>query len=65
MSVRAQACVRSPAPWPRRRGTWEVAPDAAPAVFAGAHTVVIDAGNGRVLARGRDRSPAPVAAPRA
>ncbi|MFI1715775.1 hypothetical protein [Streptomyces litmocidini] len=31
--------VRFPAPWPRRRGTWEVAPDASLAVFAGVHAV--------------------------
>ncbi|MEU0401307.1 hypothetical protein ABZ318_13850 [Streptomyces sp. NPDC006197] len=31
--------VRFPAPWPRRRGTWEVAPDAGLAVFAGVHAV--------------------------
>ncbi|WP_432008324.1 hypothetical protein [Streptomyces parvus] len=36
---RAGACVRFPAPWPRRRGTSEVAPDAALAVFAGVHAV--------------------------
>ncbi|WP_225799101.1 hypothetical protein [Streptomyces sp. NK15101] len=33
------ARVRFPAPWPRRRGTWEVAPDASLAVFAGVHAV--------------------------
>ncbi|MFC9793848.1 hypothetical protein ACFVJI_14500 [Streptomyces sp. NPDC127584] len=33
------ACVRFPAPWPRHRGTWEVAPDASLAVFAGVHAV--------------------------
>ncbi|MFI2203764.1 hypothetical protein ACH47Z_23890 [Streptomyces sp. NPDC020192] len=31
--------VRLPAPWPRRRGTWAVAPDASLAVFAGVHAV--------------------------
>ncbi|MFJ4322092.1 hypothetical protein ACIP3A_03085 [Streptomyces tricolor] len=31
--------VRVPAPWPRRRGTWAVAPDASLAVFAGVHAV--------------------------
>ncbi|MFH9497979.1 hypothetical protein ACH4L9_21320 [Streptomyces globisporus] len=35
----AGASVRFPAPWPRRRGTWEVAPDATLAVFAGVHAV--------------------------
>ncbi|MFF8506833.1 hypothetical protein ACF064_01975 [Streptomyces sp. NPDC015492] len=33
------ASVRFPAPWPRHRGTWEVAPDAGLAVFAGVHAV--------------------------
>ncbi|GGY73718.1 hypothetical protein GCM10010300_16590 [Streptomyces olivaceoviridis] len=31
--------VRPPAPWPRRRGTWAVAPDASLAVFAGVHAL--------------------------
>ncbi|WP_330458459.1 hypothetical protein OIB37_17070 [Streptomyces sp. NBC_00820] len=31
--------VRVPAPWPRRRGEWAVAPDAGLAVFAGVHAV--------------------------
>ncbi|MBB4985078.1 MULTISPECIES: hypothetical protein [Streptomyces] len=31
--------VRFPAPWPRDRGTWEVAPDTSLAVFAGVHAV--------------------------
>ncbi|MGW1606072.1 hypothetical protein [Streptomyces eurythermus] len=31
--------VRVPAPWPRWRGTWAVAPDASLAVFAGVHAV--------------------------
>ncbi|MEU6589137.1 hypothetical protein ABZ923_07875 [Streptomyces sp. NPDC046881] len=31
--------VRVPAPWPRRRGAWAVAPDASLAVFAGVHAV--------------------------
>ncbi|MCX4970572.1 hypothetical protein OHA98_38660 [Streptomyces sp. NBC_00654] len=31
--------VRFPAPWPRGRGTWVVAPDADLAVFAGVHAV--------------------------
>ncbi|MCE0445748.1 hypothetical protein LT493_14665 [Streptomyces tricolor] len=31
--------VRVPAPWPRRRGTWAVAPDVSLAVFAGVHAV--------------------------
>jgi hypothetical protein len=31
--------VRVPAPWPSRRGTWAVAPDASLAVFAGVHAV--------------------------
>ncbi|MFD5693690.1 hypothetical protein [Streptomyces rubiginosohelvolus] len=38
-AARAGATVRFPAPWPRRRGTWEVAPDATLAVFAGVHAV--------------------------
>ncbi|MFG2900091.1 hypothetical protein ACGFZH_23790 [Streptomyces zaomyceticus] len=37
--ARAGASIRFPAPWPRRRGTWEVAPDASLAVFAGVHAV--------------------------
>ncbi|MFZ4302172.1 hypothetical protein ACOZE3_30215 [Streptomyces cinereoruber] len=37
--ARAGASVRFPAPWPRTRGTREVAPDASPAVFAGVHAV--------------------------
>ncbi|MFJ5073678.1 hypothetical protein ACIP8Z_03580 [Streptomyces sp. NPDC088553] len=37
--VRAGTSVRFPAPWPRSRGTWEVAPDASLAVFAGVHAV--------------------------
>ncbi|MER5967575.1 hypothetical protein [Streptomyces sp. NPDC002057] len=37
--VRAGAGVRFPAPWPRSLGTWEVAPDASLAVFAGVHAV--------------------------
>ncbi|MFB7394723.1 hypothetical protein [Streptomyces sp. NPDC056191] len=37
--ARAGASVRFPAPWPRSRGTWEVAPDASLAVFAGVHAV--------------------------
>ncbi|MCX5394995.1 hypothetical protein [Streptomyces sp. NBC_00094] len=36
---RAGADVRFPAPWPRHRGTWEVAPDASVVVFAGVHAV--------------------------
>ncbi|MGW5481047.1 hypothetical protein [Streptomyces sp. NPDC004008] len=35
----SDAVVRFPAPWPRRRGTWAVAPDASLAVFAGVHAV--------------------------
>ncbi|MEV6028540.1 hypothetical protein [Streptomyces sp. NPDC052036] len=35
----SDAGVRFPAPWPRRRGTWAVAPDAGLAVFAGVHAV--------------------------
>ncbi|MEU7069795.1 hypothetical protein AB0B30_05510 [Streptomyces narbonensis] len=35
----AGTSVRFPAPWPRGRGTWEVAPDASLAVFAGVHAV--------------------------
>ncbi|MFF2013221.1 hypothetical protein ACFVWY_29710 [Streptomyces sp. NPDC058195] len=31
--------IRFPAPWPRHCGTWEVAPDASLAVFAGVHAV--------------------------
>ncbi|WP_199807689.1 hypothetical protein [Streptomyces griseus] len=38
-AARAGATARFPAPWPRRRGTWEVAPDATLAVFAGVHAV--------------------------
>ncbi|MGW4035950.1 hypothetical protein ACWEIM_06615 [Streptomyces sp. NPDC004778] len=38
-AARAGAIIRFPAPWPRRRGTWEVAPDATWAVFAGVHAV--------------------------
>ncbi|ALU92088.1 hypothetical protein WQO_01150 [Streptomyces globisporus C-1027] len=38
-AARAGAIARFPAPWPRRRGTWEVAPDAMWAVFAGVHAV--------------------------
>lgn len=38
--VRPGTEVRFPAPWPRRRGTWEVAPDASVAVFAGVHAVI-------------------------
>ncbi|GAA1530755.1 hypothetical protein GCM10009730_45040 [Streptomyces albidochromogenes] len=34
-----EASVRFPAPWPRRRGACEVAPDASVAVFAGVHAV--------------------------
>ncbi|MET7754689.1 hypothetical protein ABZT27_08240 [Streptomyces sp. NPDC005389] len=37
--ARAGTEVRFPAPWPRSRGTWEVAPDASLAVFAGVHAV--------------------------
>ncbi|MFF8841066.1 hypothetical protein [Streptomyces sp. NPDC015130] len=37
--ARTGADVRFPAPWPRHRGTWEVAPDASLAVFAGVHAV--------------------------
>ncbi|MFF8379360.1 hypothetical protein ACF07V_24895 [Streptomyces sp. NPDC015661] len=38
-AARPGAEVRFPAPWPRRRGTWEVSPDAGLAVFAGVHAV--------------------------
>ncbi|MFE6460823.1 hypothetical protein ACFVP0_25625 [Streptomyces cinereoruber] len=38
-AARAGAAVHFPAPWPRRRGTWQVAPDASLAVFAGVHAV--------------------------
>ncbi|XCM33923.1 hypothetical protein ABXI76_35590 [Streptomyces parvus] len=38
-AARTGAIVRFPAPWPRHRGTWEVAPDATLAVFAGVHAV--------------------------
>ncbi|MFI6645674.1 hypothetical protein [Streptomyces sp. NPDC050504] len=37
--ARPGAGLRFPAPWPRHRGTWEVAPDAGLAVFAGVHAV--------------------------
>ncbi|WP_141292697.1 hypothetical protein [Streptomyces gardneri] len=36
---RSGESVRFPAPWPRHRGTWEVAPDASVTVFAGVHAV--------------------------
>jgi len=35
----ATAQVRFPAPWPRRRGTWAVSPDASLAIFAGVHAL--------------------------
>lgn len=38
-AARPAVKVRFPAPWPRRRGTWEVSPDASVAVFAGVHAV--------------------------
>ncbi|MEU2236336.1 hypothetical protein [Streptomyces vietnamensis] len=38
-AARPGAEIRFPAPWPRRRGTWEVSPDASLAVFAGVHAV--------------------------
>lgn len=37
--VRPRTEVRFPAPWPRRRGSWALAPDAGVAVFAGVHAL--------------------------
>ena len=37
--VQVEAAIRFPAPWPRRRGSWALVPDAGTVVFAGVHAV--------------------------